>query len=74
MMWLMVLACAVPIIGISFAGSGNANRTTWAVLGLGLMFLLHWIVMKISHRHKPEQLDHSNANDPGAPDHSMYDH
>lgn len=50
MMWLMMLACAAPIIFVSFAGSGTTSRIIWMVLGLGLMFLLHWVVMRWMHR------------------------
>jgi len=60
MMWLMMLACAVPIIITSFGGSGSTRPIIWATLGLGLMFLLHWIMMKVMHRNKSAPPDHTN--------------
>lgn len=50
MMWGMMLACALPILFTSFAGSGRSNPIVWAVVGLGLMVLLHWLVMRKHHQ------------------------
>lgn len=50
MMWGMMLACALPILFVSIAGSGRNNPIAWAVLGLGLMVLLHWLVRRKRHR------------------------
>lgn len=55
MMWGMMLACAVPILLTSLGSAGRKNPIVWAVLGLGLMVLLHWVVMRRLHRgKKPE--------------------
>lgn len=65
MMWGMMLACAVPLIIIAFVGSGRSSPILWTVIGLGGMFILHWVVMKAFRRS-----DHSDKTPtpPAAPD------
>lgn len=52
MMWGMMLACALPILFVSFAGAGRSSPIVWGVVGLGLMVLFHWVVMRWLHKDK----------------------
>jgi hypothetical protein len=61
MMWGMMLACALPILFISIAGSGRNNPIVWAVLGLGLMVLLHWLIMRKHHQGHTTGHEHHSA-------------
>lgn len=58
MMWGMMLACALPLVIITFLGSGRRNSVLWAVIGLGGMFILHWVVMRLFHRHRHSERPH----------------
>ncbi len=49
-MWLMMLACALPLVIISFAGQGRKLSVVWIVIALGGMFFVHWVVMRFSKK------------------------
>ena len=57
-MWLMMLACAVPILFSTF-GSNRTSTTIWVLIGIGLMAFLHWIDHRLSRR----QLDKRQSQD-----------
>lgn len=49
MMWMMMLACALPLLVVSFTGAGR-RPSIWLVGGLGAMLILHWLAMRFMHR------------------------
>lgn len=49
MMWLMMLACALPLLASIMAG-GRKGASLWILLGLGAMFVLHWLAMRHPHK------------------------
>lgn len=63
MMWVMMLACAVPVL-VSVVTRGRTGATFWVLLGIGTMFGLHWLAM----RHPKKHDDH---NDHHGDDHTM---
>lgn len=50
MMWLMMLACALPLL-VSVVIGGRNGASLWILLGLGFMFALHWLAMRPSRKH-----------------------
>ncbi|MBI4089919.1 MAG: hypothetical protein HY421_00785 [Candidatus Kerfeldbacteria bacterium] len=49
MMWVMLLACALPLLLVSLAGT-NRSPVLWFTVGLGGMLLLHGTIMRSMHR------------------------
>lgn len=57
MMWMMMLACFVPIIFLTFTGGGAGRNSIWWLLGAGAVMLgLHAFAMRGhgSHGHKDD--------------------
>lgn len=68
MMWIMMLACALPLLIVSFGGTGT-NRTILIIVAFGLMFGLHALLMRRKKKPADSQSgehkdDHSSQNDP----------
>lgn len=46
MMWLMMLACLLPVLLVGFVGSGNERGLVWPLVIIGGMLALHWFAMR----------------------------
>lgn len=63
MMWVMALACALPILISVFVGSGRSNRVVWVLLGVGAMMLFHWLIMRLFHQQTSDTADSHPSGD-----------
>ena len=70
MMWLMMLACLVPIIFLAFIGGGTGRSSIWWLLGAGAVMLgMHALAMRGhgSHGHKDDTSVSAAGNQPAVP-------
>lgn len=70
MMWMMMLACFLPIIFLAFTGGGAGQSSIWWLLGVGAVMLgIHAFAMRGhgSHGHVDNASAGAAANQPTAP-------
>lgn len=68
MMWLMMLACFVPIIFLTFTGGGAGRNSTWWLLGAGAVMLgLHAFAMRGHGSHGQKDDTGAVGNQPAVP-------
>lgn len=66
MMWAMLLCCLGPVFLVLFFGAGvtAGGISPWIVIGaVAVVAILHFVMMKRSHKHTQEQSHESGNKD-----------
>lgn len=66
-MWLMMLACAAPLVIAAFVSSSGKQSLFWILPGFALMLIIHWLGMRHGGSQEQHPLPPPNKSSNASP-------